>query len=257
MKAVILAAGCGTRMDSVTHGLPKCLIRFGCRAILDRQIESLWSAGVSKIAIVVGHQAHRVVDHIRASYADAVDLFHVIWNPDYATTNNISSLSLARDWVGSHSFVCLNADVLFHSAILPPALHLHTPASMIVDPEWRDETMKVAIRHGLVVRMGKSIARADFSGAYIGITAFSRLIVRPLFDEINFLLGAGRANEFYNVAVQNLADRGVPVGFSGTFWLPWAEIEAPEDLKYARLRVLPRLHMDPIHRYQPLARAVA
>ena len=257
MKAVILAAGRGARMESVTRGVPNCLLQFGRRTILDHQIESLWSAGISRIAIVVGHHGRLIVDHLRAAYADAGDLFHIIWNPDYATTSNTSSLSLARDWIGFDSFVCLNAGVLFHPAILPPALHLRAPVSMIVDPEWRDETIKVTIRGGCVVRMSKSIPRTDYSGAYIGITAFSRLIVPMLFDEIDSMLHRGEANQLFNAAVQNLADRGLHVGFSGTFGLPWAEVDDPEDLKYARLQVLPRLHMDPVYRHVPLARAMA
>jgi choline kinase len=257
MKAVILAAGRGTRIESVTHGVPKCLLHFGRRTILDHQIESLWSAGVSRIAIVVGHQGQRIVDHVYDTYADAGDLFEFIWNPDFQTTNNIHSLWLARDWVESGDFVCLNADVLFHSAILPPALHLHAPVSMIVDPEWRDETMKVTIRGGYVVRMSKAIPRLEYSATYIGITAFSRPIVPILFDEIESMLAGGQSQQFFNAAVQNLVHRGLHVGFSGTFGLPWAEVDDPEDLKYARLSVLPRLHMDPIHRHQPLARAVA
>ena len=46
MKAVILAAGRGTRIQTVTHGAPKCLIEARGRAILDHQIEALWAAGV-------------------------------------------------------------------------------------------------------------------------------------------------------------------------------------------------------------------
>ena len=51
MKAVILAAGRGTRIDAVAHGLPKCLLSFGGNAILDYQIEGLLSAGVPDIGI--------------------------------------------------------------------------------------------------------------------------------------------------------------------------------------------------------------
>lgn len=257
MKAVILAAGRGTRIESVTHGAPKCLIPFGRRTIVEHQVESLWAAGITRIAIVLGHQGHRIVDHLHDVYADAGDLFEFVWNPEYRTTNNIHSLSLTRDWIGAGPFVCLNADVLFHPAILPPALHLRAPVSMIVDPQWRDETMKVTIRGNYVVSMSKGIRRADYSGTYIGITVFSQSIVPVVFDEIAAMLARGEHNQFFNAAVQNLVDRGLRVGFNGTYGLPWAEVDDPDDLRYARLHVLPRLHMDPIHRHQPAVLAVA
>ena len=246
MKAVILAAGRGTRIESATHGVPKCLLQFGSRTILDYQIESLWAAGISRIGIVVGHNGERIVDHVRRAVGEADDLFEFIWNPLFQFTNNIYSLWMARDWVGSDGFLCLNADVLFHPAILEPAMMMRVPASMIVDPQWRDETMKVIIRGGNVVQMSKTIPRSEYSATYIGITAFSRVVVPSLFDEIEMLLAQGQANQFFNAAVQNLIKRGLRVGFSSTSGLPWAEIDDPMDLRYARTQVYPRLRGDVI-----------
>ncbi len=241
MKAVILAAGRGTRIDTVTHGTPKCLIDFDGRAILDYQVEGLWAAGISGIGIVVGHNAHRIVEHIGRTCGDHLDCFHFIHNPAFATTNNIYSLWTARDWIGSDDFLCLNADVLCHPDILLPAAAPTKLVSMIVDPEWRDETMKVIIRNGNVVRMSKAISRDQYSGTYIGITAFSRKIVPAFFDEIGAMVAAGSVNEFFNAAVQRMVDRGLQVGFSSTRGLPWAEVDDPADLRFAKSYVYPLL----------------
>ena len=241
MKAVILAAGRGTRIESATHGLPKSLLEFGGQAILDYQIEALWAAGISQIGIVIGHRGERIVEHIARNFSDELDSFHFIRNPLFATTNNICSLWLAREWIGSDAFLCLNADVLFHPAILVPAVAAQRPVSMIVDPEWRDETMKVVIRNGSVVRMSKSISRADYSGTYLGITAFSRQVVPSLFKEIRTVIAEGGVNEFFNVAVQRLIERGLRVGFTLTERLPWAEVDDPADLRFARTYVHPHL----------------
>ena len=112
---------------------------------------------------------------------------------------------------------------------------------MIVDPGWRAETMKVIIKAGTVVRMSTAIPRTDYSATYLGITAFSRHIAATLFDEIGRMPAEGQANEFFNAAVQNLVDRGLRVGFTSTYGLPWAEIDNPADLEYARTCVYPRL----------------
>jgi NDP-sugar pyrophosphorylase family protein len=56
MKAVILAAGQGTRIRSVHGERPKCLIAVGDQTILDHQLEALSMAGVSEVAIVVGYR---------------------------------------------------------------------------------------------------------------------------------------------------------------------------------------------------------
>lgn len=241
MKAVILAAGRGTRIDAITHGVPKCLLEFGGRAILDYQIEGLWEAGVSEIGVVVGHNGSRIIEHISRVFGDCPGLFHFMHNPAFATTNNIYSLWMAREWVRSSDFLCLNADVLCHPAILWPAMRAEHPVAMIVDPDWRDETMKVVLRDGNVVRMGKSISREEYSATYVGITAFSRQVVPCLFGEIRSMVAEGAVNEFFNAAVQHLVERGLHVGATSTGGLPWAEIDDAADLQFAASRVYPRL----------------
>jgi L-glutamine-phosphate cytidylyltransferase len=117
---------------------------------------------------------------------------------------------------------------------------------MVVDPQWRDETMKVIISEDRVIRMSKRIPQSEFSGTYIGITSFAADVQEGLFAKINNLIRAGNENEFFNVAVQQLADQGVPVGFTSTGDLPWAEIDDPGDLAFARLYVFPKLNSRPI-----------
>jgi len=241
MKAVILAAGRGTRIETVTHGLPKCLLTFGGRTILDYQIEGLWAAGVSEIGIVIGHNGRQIVEYIAHTYGHCLDSFRFIHNPKFATTNNIYSLWLAREWAEPCDFFCLNADVLCHPDILLPAVAAQGPVSMIVDPEWRDETMKVIVRGGDVVLMGKTISPDEYSATYIGITVFSRAITTSLFREIGTMVAEGHVNEFFNAAVQRLIGRGLRVGSSSTRGLPWAEIDDAADLRFARTSVYPRL----------------
>ncbi|HOQ46745.1 MAG TPA: phosphocholine cytidylyltransferase family protein [Bryobacteraceae bacterium] len=241
MKAVILAAGSGTRIERVTRGKPKCLLEFGGRTILDYQMDALWAAGIAEIAIVIGYNGHCIVQHVQAAHSRRLDKVHFLFNPEFARTNNIYSLWLARDWVESSSFICLNADVLCHPEILPPAVQSRAPVTMLVDPEWRDETMKVVIREGCVVHMSKAITRAEYSATYLGITAFSRQITPGLFGEIEALVRQGRVDEFFNAAVEALIRRGVRVAYTTTAGLPWAEIDDENDLRFAQTCVYPVL----------------
>ncbi|MBV8436811.1 MAG: phosphocholine cytidylyltransferase family protein [Silvibacterium sp.] len=241
MKAVILAAGQGTRIRSVHGERPKCLIPVGDQTILDCQLDALSMAGVREVAIVVGYKKEQIIDHVRFRRNHVGPNVHFIQNPAFGLTNNIYSLWVAREWLRDDSFVCLNADVIFDAEILVSALQGTASISMIVDPEWRDETMKVIIRDGLVVRMSKKIPRDQFHGTYIGITTFRRPIQEEFFGKMEELVGAGRVNEFFNAAVQELADEGVSVGFTTTDGLVWAEIDDPLDLTFAQQKVFPQL----------------
>jgi hypothetical protein len=62
-----------------------------------------------------------------------------------------------------------------------------------------------------------------------------------LFGRIHNVIRTGGQNEFFNVAVQQLADEGVRIGSASTAGLPWAEIDDPGDLAFARLYVFPKL----------------
>jgi choline kinase len=248
MKTLILAAGRGTRIRSVHGERPKCLIRLNDDGdtILDQQIDNLFMAGVSEIGIVVGYEMEQILEHVRRRHHDSLRRIRFFSNPLFAETNNIYSLWLARDWLKGDSFVCLNADVVFDSRVLTAALNSRRPITMIVDPEWRDETMKVIVKEGKIIRMSKGIPREEFSGTYLGITAFSAAIHSRFFRNVEALIESGRVNDFFNTAVQQLADEGVHVSPSSTWGLPWAEIDDPGDLQFAREHVFPKLRDLPV-----------
>jgi L-glutamine-phosphate cytidylyltransferase len=243
MRGIILAAGQGTRIRAAHGECPKCLIRFDHTGwtILDQQIEALFQAGASNIGIVVGYEMDQIIAHVMRNYRRSQDRFRFIESPAFAETNNIYSLWMARAWLKGSPFAVLNADVAFDPRILPPAFSSSAPITMIVDPAWRDETMKVIIAGDRIVRMSKQISRDDFSATYIGITVVRATAHGRLFKRIEDLIRAGDDRVFFNAAVQQLADEGLHVAYSETGGLPWAEIDDPGDLAFARVNVFPSL----------------
>ena len=92
-----------------------------------------------------------------------------------------------------------------------------------------------------VARSVKKISKVEFSGTYIGITVFHQAINARFFSKMQDLIEAGRVNEFFNVAVQELVDEGLRVGFTTTAGSPWAEIDDPVDLTFAQQNIFPQL----------------
>ncbi len=241
MKAVILAAGLCTRLRHLTGGMPKTLLPFGERSILDYQLSSLNQAGIREIAVVVGYRKEDILRHVNQRYPQSRDAITFIENPIFEETNNIYSLWLARDWVGESGFLAMNADVLYHPDILLPALASPHPITVIMDTEFREESMKVQTRDHRVAAMRKGIPREESSGTYVGITRFLPGIGLAFFAAMKSLLDEGRRDVFFNVAVEKLIARGVPVGYTTTGGLPWAEIDDEGDLEFARTHILPLL----------------
>jgi L-glutamine-phosphate cytidylyltransferase len=241
MKAVILAAGQGTRIRAVHGERPKCLIEVDNTTILDHQLEALSAVGIKDVAIVVGYEKEQIINHVTRRKPSNVQRIHFIENPAFAITNNVYSLWHALEWASGDSFIVLNADVIFDADVLNVAVRTSAPISMIVDPLWRDETMKVTIYGDRVMQMSKKISREQFSGTYIGITIFSKGIQARFFGKMHSVISAGRVNEFFNVAVQELVDEGVHVGYTSTDGMAWAEIDDPTDLSFAQQNVFPQL----------------
>ena len=198
-------------------------------------------AGINDVAIVVGYEKEQIISHVMRRKLSHKQQIHFIENPTFAITNNVYSLWLALERLRGDSFIVLNADVIFDGDVLDIAVRSKAAISMIIDPVWRDETMKVVIHGDRVMQMSKKISREQFSGTYIGITVFSKAIQARFFHKMSTLISAGRLNEFFNVAVQELVDEGVHVGYTSTDGLAWAEIDDPTDLSFAQQNVFPQL----------------
>lgn len=104
MKAVILAAGRGNRLGTLTSDRPKCMLEFGEESILERQIRILKQYGIKDISVVVGYKKERVVEHIQGVTFIENDKFNI--------TDNSYSLFLALENIDDE-VVVLDGDLVF------------------------------------------------------------------------------------------------------------------------------------------------
>jgi len=114
-RAVILAAGKGTRLQPLTEDMPKCLVEVGGQALLERALHALATNGVSEAVVVIGYGGNVIQERLGESFA-GLDIRYVD-APDFATTNNIRSLWDARDYL-DEDVLLLEADVVFDPAVL-------------------------------------------------------------------------------------------------------------------------------------------
>ena len=108
MKAIILAAGKGSRLEPVSGESVKCLVELGGMTLIGRQFSYLRACGITQIAVVVGFQAER----IRRICGPNVEY---VENPIFAETNSLYSLWLARHLFGN-GFVVMNSRCIFPSS---------------------------------------------------------------------------------------------------------------------------------------------
>lgn len=226
MRAVILAAGMGSRLHGVAGDNPKCLMRLGGRTLLDRQLASLNACGVQEVTVVAGFQAARVAEACgsRAS---------VVENPRFAETNSLYSLWLARPLFASGVLV-MNGDVLFHPRLLCDLLQDRHEDALLVEyrprgPEaFSDEEMKVKVRGGCVADIRKSLAWQRTDGENVGIAKFGPTGAMVLAQCLDQIVARGGVRDWAPRAFKQFA-RTRPLHVVGTRGLPWIEIDFPGD----------------------------
>lgn len=103
MKAVILAAGRGSRMGELTQAQPKCMTEFAGRSLIHWQMASLRAAGVSEFGVVTGYLADRL----------RIDGAHRFHNPRWAETNMVRSLACASDWLRAQPCIVSYGDIFY------------------------------------------------------------------------------------------------------------------------------------------------
>ncbi len=240
MRAIILAAGRGGRLQGVIGERPKCLARVGDRTLLDRQIEALQAEGITRITVVAGYGA----DQVRQDCPTQVDFVH---NLRFATTNSLYSLWLARDLLRD-GFVVLNCDVLFHPQLLHDLLTARVDDALLVSARrdgaaYGDEEMKVCIRRGLVRDIAKTLPDDASDAENIGIARFGPDGAHALVEQMTHLVSGGLVREWLPSAFAAVAALR-PLHAIDSRGYPWIEIDFPEDYWRACGVVLPAIEAD-------------
>ncbi|MEO5774075.1 MAG: phosphocholine cytidylyltransferase family protein [Sphingomicrobium sp.] len=230
MKAIILAAGLGSRLLPLTADRPKCLVPAGGRAILEHQLFALHEAGVKDVAVVGGYRFGRLAEFVNRLPGDLRP--ELIFNPFYAVSSSIGSVWAARHLLGGR-FLLLNGDSIYEADALTQAL-AHLPAGIslfvesVVQPEVDD--MRVDVRGGRVVEVHKNldVNRARYRS--LGIVACADANsdgYRSALDEV--ISQPGGDQRFHHDIVDLLARKGrvnAHVIDPGT----WQEIDSPADI---------------------------
>lgn len=228
MKAVILAAGAGTRLGPLTVDAPKCLLPINGRTLLDHELDVLAAVGVTDVTVVAGYMADRVVEQVGGRC-------RVIRNDRYASTNSIVSLHAAADAVRGEAFLFQNADVLYCPAILKRVLREPPANACLVDPlrPWVDGEYHVELYQGRIIRYSRDVPPSRSVGESAQLAKIGARDSAAFFDRMEEIILAGGQHEFPNQAYDVLMDgEGLwPVYTAG---LPWWEIDTQEDYERCR-----------------------
>ncbi len=238
--AIILAAGSARRLSPLTDNRHKCLLEIGDQSILEYQLDALDQYGVGQVVIVVGFLKEQII----AKFGDQYKNLHITYveNKDYATTNTVYSLWLARNYFQHRDFLYFNADVLFHPALLGRLLNSNHGQVLGVEvKQCGAEEVKVIVdQQGRVLRIGKQLDLEQSLGEFVGIARFAAEMAPDFAKRLKAVVDEGDQKAFFEKALDRLLDK-YKVFYTDITDIPAIEIDFPEDLQAAEKTVLPRI----------------
>lgn len=187
MKAIILAAGRGSRLNKYTFELPKCMLNFNNKSLLERQLDTLETIPLEKIIVVTGYQSDKI-DFKGITY------YH---NENYATTNMVESLMCVKSEFDDDFLICYS-DIIYSEGLLKTIFKASSDFNVAVDSNWKEywkirygttehdlETLFVDSENS-IQEIGKSTDNSkglDFR--YIGLLKFSKSAMRKIVQLYN------------------------------------------------------------------------
>ncbi len=175
MKAIILAAGRGSRMGGLTENQPKCFTLLHGKRLIEWQLDALRSAGAKEIGIVRGYLGDTF--HYDTTYFE---------NPRWAETNMLMSLCAARDWLANDACIVSYSDIVYGRRTVEHLGQALGDICITYDPDWLRlwsmrfedplsdaETFRVN-NSGEVVEIGnRAKSVAEIEGQYMGLLKFT------------------------------------------------------------------------------------
>jgi len=233
VKAIILAAGQGTRLAPLTDARPKPLVEVGGRPLLFRTLARLAEVGVAgaEVLVVGGYRIDVLGATLRAGGFGAV---RVVENDRYAELGNFYSLLCARAATRGEAILQLDGDVLFDGALLPRLLAAPGPGVLATDvrEDLDAETMKVDVVDDRVAALSKRLVSAV--GESVGIARIDAALAEEVMAELATFTALGLGHEYYEHAYHRLAAQGRgPFRIVDVSDLLVTEIDDAEDLQRA------------------------
>jgi|LSQX01.1.fsa_nt_gb choline kinase len=229
MKALILAAGMGTRLRPLTDTRPKCLVEVNGKPIIFNQIDNLGKNGIKNITVVAGYKSDMLKHILKEKYP----FIDVIENSDYKITNNMYSAYLTKDNFYERDFLLLNGDVYFDDIVISELLKQNYENAIVVEKdEYNEESMKVICNNMRIIGISKEISKDDAFGVSIDIYRFSSTGAKVFFNKITEYIEDKKIyNQWTEAALNDILPivEFKPCPLKGR----WIEIDDHNDLKKA------------------------
>ena len=234
MKAVILAAGKGSRISSISNNIPKSLLPFHGTTILGHSLNLLSKNNVSEIIVVTGYKNLMIEQYVKDNWSGKVNF---AFNSSYETTNVLYSFSLSLKFINNEDILFLHADTVFENKILKELIDISHKKKTILPIDRHncgEEEMKVKVIKNKLVEINKTMDPSMAYGEFIGLAKISSNHIPLIEKEIKGIFKKNKFQAFFELAIENLVKSGsIEIDLLDISSSRWCEIDFPEDYKFA------------------------
>lgn len=224
MRAIILAAGRGTRISRYLSGNAKCTVDIGEEALIQYTVNLLHKKGIKDIAMILGYQK----DSIKEIVKDQNITFFE--NPFYDVTNSIASIWFAKDYLQNEDLLIMNGDVFIEESLMDEIIAYDAKSPLLYSDESRKEEADYKLKYskGILEKYGKELRGNDITGEYIGIARLNQKDVALFKEQLENLISSQQHGLWWeNILYSLSAEIDIYVkDVNGKFW---AEVDYIED----------------------------
>jgi len=220
MRALLLAAGKGTRINKDIQGIPKCAVDVGGITLIEHTINILNNHNIRNIAMVIGYQGQYIADLL------ANQEIKFFKNPFFDVTNSIASLWFARDFLKSdESYIIMNADVFFETAMLEFIIDEEMNPVLWADQRRIDEAdYRFYYENDKLLGHGKHLSNEETTGEYVGIAKVGAHFMQRFTDRMEELIQSQQHHLWWeNILYSFIGETDIFVKSVGNNF--WAEVD--------------------------------
>ncbi|HIG53472.1 MAG TPA: phosphocholine cytidylyltransferase family protein [Candidatus Handelsmanbacteria bacterium] len=233
MKAIIMAAGVGSRIQGVVHNKPKCLIETNGQSLISRIVEMLQHKGIHDITVITGYKS----ELIREEMGSNVRYFH---NPFYRVTNSIASLWLAKDLLADDDLILMNADLYFEEGVLDIAIAQDETAVMLSDSTRIDDAdFRFGVDGRCIRKTGNKLTNAETDCEYVGIVRISKNFINAFKNRLEKMVSSRDMNNWWEGVLYSFIEERMDIFHQDVEGIFWTEVDTPADYKRLTDRTSP------------------
>lgn len=241
MKAVIMAAGVGSRIQGVIGNKPKCLIEARGQSLIARTVAMLQRRGIHDITVITGYKR----DFIRREIRTKARYLH---NPFYQVTNSIASLWLARDLLDG-DLILMNADLFYEEEVLDIALAQVECAVMMSDAtRIEDADFRFGVEGKYIRKTGNRLTNAETDCEYVGIVRIDGSFIGTFKNRLEMMILNCDMNNWWEGVLYSFIEEGMDIFHADVKGAFWTEVDTPVDYRRLANWTSPKITMG---RHQP------